>query len=104
MPKGAYSVRCRPVVQNWPQERHTGFRPIPALHLSDVNTNAVISGPYDELYSLLNTNEVYDFTVAMYEHIIHDHNQSWTMRRLKVIKVVHNGRLIYEDFKDIPTK
>jgi len=85
-----------------------GFQPIPTMHLKDSNTNAVICAPNSDLLSLLNTNEVYDFTVARFEYAeqyyVSEPPITVKTRGLKVIKVEHNDRLMYKDFKNLLTQ
>jgi hypothetical protein len=104
MPKGSFSVRCCPEFRNWPREDDTGFLPIPTLHLIGVNTNAVIRESLQDLRSLLNTNEVYDFTVSRYKRTIKlnsGETASCSMKGFKVIMIEQNGKTIYKDFNDI---
>ena len=108
MPEGSVTIRCRPVVEGWPRlDNGADFLASTRLHLSGANTNVLIHiKPTDvELVSLLNTNEVYDFTIAKYE----SRGPTLNIGRIitivnkgqKVIKVQQGGRLIYKDFKDL---
>jgi hypothetical protein len=107
-PKGSVTLRCRPVVQGWPlEDKGNDFVAGPVLYLAGSNTNVAIHiWPIDaEFLSLLNTNEVYDFTIAKYESRGPTLNLGRTFtivsKGQKVIKVQQDGRLIYKDFKDL---
>ncbi len=109
IPEGSYSVRCSPVFRNIPQRENGDFVQIPSLHLIGINTDILVYESVADLYPILNTNEVYDFTVSRYERTdqyygILDKPINVKHKGLKIIMVEYHGHVIYKDFKDIPTK